>query len=426
MLQVLISQLNTFFARGVIFDPHKEFFIEAEFSKSTNEFKRFSLLHNLMPSFVAVSTASKIARIGDVVKSIQHSHGQTSLINYKDISTELYGEKKDQLFSSLLNLENVTLFSKNEFVRVIDLYYNVVDEYMFKASFYDNSIKNHMQLVRDFYLLGNGEFFMHFLNKMGCLSQKSEHNLRAVKVAFNNTAQDVKLHKSVSKIFGFSSLENKETEEITWSTIKITIETTWPLQFIFSNHVQKNYSKLFSFLSRIKRVQTNLHQIWIEKKTKSFKIDDYNDQLKTKLTFLIDTLYSYLQLDVIEDEYFTFLEKLSNANDFQTIKHIHDVFQTNIMRDSFLFIEEVHIAFIRILDMCEIYCNYITDITSALNPQYYKHCIDELSLLFTKKPNKLVTLLNIIKEIHVTPKPSQFLVRLNYNNWFSEIISIDD
>jgi len=419
---VLISQLNTFFAHGVIFDPHNEFFIESKYSKISKEFKQFSLLPSLMPSFVPLSTASKITRIGDVIKSLQHSKDQSSLINYKDISIQLYGHKKDELFSDLLNLVNVSLFTKNEFVKVIDKFYNVVDEYMLKASFTNDSFSYHMKLVRDFYLLGHGEFYKHFLNKMCSLSLKSEHSLRAVKVAFINTAQDIKMHKSVNQVFGFSSLEDEEADETTWTKIKVTFETKWPLQFIFTSSVQKNYSKLFAFLSRIKRVQTNLHNIWIEKKSKSYEINANNVQLKTKLSFFIDTLYSYLQLDVIEDEYFLLLEKLTNANDFQTIKHIHDIFQTNIMRDSFLFMEEVYLGLNRILDMCENYCRYMTDITAALNPQY-KQCFEELNLLFTKKPNKLVTLINIIREIHVTPKPNQFIVRLNYNNWFLQAIS---
>lgn len=416
--------MNTFFARGVIVDPHNELFIEPEFSKRTKEFKQFSLQPSLMPSFVPLSTASKITRIGDVIKSLQQSHSQSLPLNFKDISTELYGQKKDQLFSDLLSLESVPLFTKNEFVGVIDKFYNVVDEYMLKASFNEDSFVYHMQLVRDFYLLGNGEFYIHFLNKVGSLSQKHDILLRTIKVAFTNTAQNVKLHKSVCKTFGFSSLVNKNADETTWTNIKVTMETKWPLQFIFTNSVQTNYSKLFSFLSRIKRVQTNLYEIYIEKKSTCSNQTGHIDQLRTKLIFLIDTLYSYLQMDVIEVEYFLLLEKLSYANDFQTIKHIHDMFQTNIMRDSFLFLDEVYMAFSRILSMCENYCKYMTDITAALNPQY-KQCYDELGLLFTKKPNKLNKLLNTIKEIDVTPKPNQFLVRLNYNNWLINSISSD-
>lgn len=424
LLQVLISQLNTFFARGVIFDPYNELFIESEYLENTKEFKQFTLLPSLMPSFIPISTASKITRIGDVIKSLQHSHNHLSFINYKDISIELYGQKKDQLFSDLLNLEKLSMFTKNEFVEVIDKFYNVVDEYMLKASFLNDNIRYHMKLVRHFYLLGNGEFYMHFLNKMNSLSLKSEHSLRTIKAAFINTAQDVKLHKAIYKSFSFSSYNNEDKDVTTWINLKITIETKWPLQFIFTKSVQKNYSKLFTFLSRIKKVQTNLHEMLIEQKSKLYNVNGHTKQLKTKLTFLIDTLYSYLQLDVIEDEYFLLLEKLSNASDFQSIKLIHDKFQTNIMRDSFLFMEDVYLAFNRILDMCENYFRYLTDITASLNPQY-KQCYDELNSFFTKKPNKLLTLLNTIQEIEVTPKPNQFIVRLNYNNWFLQAISGD-
>lgn len=411
--------MNTFFAHGVIFDPHKEFFIEAVFSKTTNEFKHFTLVPSLMPSFVPLSTASKITRIGDVIKSLQHSQDQLSSINYKDISIKLYGSKKDQLFSDLLNLKNIPLFTKNEFVGVIDKFYNIVDEYMLKASYNDNSFKYHMKLIRDFYLLGNGEFYIYFLKKLHSLSMKYEQSLRAIKTAFINTAQETKLNKCIYKAFKFNSLKNEESDEITWTKLKVSIETTWPLQFIFTKLVQENYSKLFTFLSRIKKVQTNLHEIWIE--NKFYKMNSSINQLRTNLTFFIDTLYNYLQLDVIEDEYFLFLEKLSVANNFQTIKHIHDVFQTHIMRDSFLFMEDVYLTFNKILDMCENYYRYFTEI-GGTSDLYYKQSYNELNSLFTQKSNILVKLLNTIKEIHVTPKPNQFLTKLNYNGWYFRVM----
>lgn len=88
-----------------------------------------------MPSFVPLSTAIKIIKIGDIIKCLQHSKDQSSLINdNKDISIQLYGDKKVELFSDLLNLVNVPLFTENEFVKVIDNFYNVVDEYVLKLS----------------------------------------------------------------------------------------------------------------------------------------------------------------------------------------------------------------------------------------------------------------------------------------------------
>ncbi|XP_050421903.1 gamma-tubulin complex component 4 isoform X2 [Adelges cooleyi] len=399
-LQVLIMQLKTILSHGVIFDPCKEFFIEEQCYGSTKEFKRFSLIPNLMPSFISLSVANKIIRMGEVIRSLQNSYGEQCPTEYKNISHELYGQKRDQLFQDLLALENVPLFTKNEFTDVIDKFFNVVDEYLMKASFNENSFYNHMKLVRDFYLLGNGEFYRHFLSKLGSLSLRSVHSLRSVKLAFLNSAQDTKLPKSVYRAFKFSTLENQEAGDVKWTKIKLSMETKWPLQFIFTESTMKNYSKLFAFLARIKQVQTNLHNIWIETKSKDSKINEPVNHLKTRLTFLIDTLYSYLQLDVIEDEYFLFLEKLSNAQDFTTIKYTHDKFQSNIMRDSFLFIEDVYMAFNQIMDMCENYYRFMTDITAAFSPQY-KQSLNELNLLFSKKPNKLSSLLNSIKDVNV-------------------------
>ncbi|XP_050538502.1 gamma-tubulin complex component 4 [Daktulosphaira vitifoliae] len=423
-LQVLIMQLKTILSHGVIFDPLKEFFIAEECIGKTMKFKKFFLVPKLMPSFVSLSVANKIICMGEVINSLQFTQRQFSTIQYKSTAHELYGSKKNLLFCNLLDLENLPLFTKTEFTEVIEKFYFVVDEFMMKVALHENTIYNHLKLFRDFYLLGNGEFYRNFLNKLGSLSLRCDHSIKSIQLAFVDTGENLKISKTIWKMFRFSSIENTESDDVKWTKIKMSIETKWPLQFIFTDYVIKNYSKLFTFLSRIKQVQTNLHKIWIEKKSKDDKINGKIDHLTTNLTFLIDTLYSYLQLDVIEDEYFILLEKLSDSQDFQTIKFIHDKFQTNIMKDSFLFMEDVYMAFNQILDMCENYYRCMTDITAILNPQY-KICINDLNLLFSKNPNKLTTLLNSIRNVNIStaPKFNQFITRLNFNNWFAKIIT---
>ena len=74
---------------------------------------------------------------------------------------------------------------------------------------------------------------------------------------------------------------------------------------MLSADVMEKYNSLFRFLFPIKRVQMELSFIWSQKVRSMKHLNDEPVfklalQLRQHMSFLIDNLYSYLQVDVME------------------------------------------------------------------------------------------------------------------------------
>ena len=100
----------------------------------------------------------------------------------------------------------------------------------------------------------------------------------------------------------------KTNQNDPWSGLSIDYKCDWPKQLIFSPDAVDKYNALFKFLFPIKRVQIELQHVWSQK-VRSLKHLDREPvfklamQLRQHMSFLIDNLYSYLQVDVLEGQW---------------------------------------------------------------------------------------------------------------------------
>jgi gamma-tubulin complex component 4 len=90
-----------------------------------------------------------------------------------------------------------------------------------------------------------------------------------------------------------------------WSGLSLDYNIEWPLHLLLNQDTIERYNQLFRFLLPIKRVQLELHTAW-QQKVKTMKNMSDNElfrqamQLRQHMQFLIDNIYSYLQVDVLE------------------------------------------------------------------------------------------------------------------------------
>ncbi|CAB4040031.1 gamma-tubulin complex component 4-like, partial [Paramuricea clavata] len=62
--------------------------------------------------------------------------------------------------------------------------------------------------------------------------------------------------------------------------------------------------------------------------------------LRMEMTFLVDNLQYYLQVDVLETQYSILLEKINSTRDFETLRLAHDQFITTLHAQSFLLMRQ--------------------------------------------------------------------------------------
>ena len=90
-----------------------------------------------------------------------------------------------------------------------------------------------------------------------------------------------------------------------WSGLSLDFNIEWPLHLMLTTDTIETYNKLFRFLLPIKRAQLELQNAW-QVKVKTMKNMSDNElfrqtmQLRQHMSFLVDNIYSYLQVDVLE------------------------------------------------------------------------------------------------------------------------------
>lgn len=125
------------------------------------------------------------------------------------------------------------------------------------AMFDSANLMEHFQMIRDYYTLGRGGLFQHFIEI--CLQNPTCKNLVVLNAEFREIATTLytdkdKSHKRFELMFG-NDLKNT-------NALTLNFDAEWPLHIIFHPKALEAYNKLFSYLLRLKMANVNLCKLW--------------------------------------------------------------------------------------------------------------------------------------------------------------------
>ena len=128
---------------------------------------------------------------------------------------------------------------------------------------------------------------------------------------------------------------------------------------------------LFRFLLPIKRVQLELQYVWAHKvrrlkhlhKEPVFRL---TLQLRQHMSFLIDNLYQYLQVDVLESQWQKLSESVQESRDFEEVRILHDRYLDSLTEQCFLNLPDVLKALQNVLYMCTRLCRFLGEIDEEM------------------------------------------------------------
>ncbi|KAL3285905.1 hypothetical protein HHI36_000423 [Cryptolaemus montrouzieri] len=259
---------------------------------------------------------------------------------------DFWDGKEMEYYTKIENLQNQT-FNDFEFSQIIEECRLKLTKFMLSLMLEEGNIKEHLQLIRDFYALGRGELFQQFMMAVEKHSQDSmfDHDLVNLNFLFMESAK--KLYGENDTSYRRFELVTTEGDMLTsnlWSRLELNFDIKWPLHIVFHPKAMALYKKLFSYLLRFKKTQMNLHRLWQIQVCGKLKIDRRLWTLRHNLMFLIDTLHYYLQVDVIEAN-FSILEKaILNANELEDAIRVHHEFISTLLSKTFVLdADECHI-----------------------------------------------------------------------------------
>nr|CAD7401208.1 unnamed protein product [Timema cristinae] len=232
-----------------------------------------------------------------------------------------------------------------------------------------------------------------------------------------------------------------------WTGLTLKYRVSWPLHLLFSESVLTNYNEMFHFLIRVKKVQIELHDVWIshmQTKTKNVSLcEPIVWQLRMNLMFFVDNLQYYLQVDVLESQYMMMQSVINETKDFDIVQKAHSTFLANILSQSFLLMNNpvserrlsdessnpdvngmrenpVHRGLALFLSLCEKFCYRVSEWSgsSPLNQE----AREELNEMGQQQEYLIKLLMQMLSSLRSHPCGaylSQLLLRLDFNRWFS-------
>ena len=194
-----------------------------------------------------------------------------------------------------------------------------------------------------------------------------------------------------------------------WNGLTMDYTPKWPLHLMLTPQILDKYRALFRFLFSIKRAQYHLQRLWM-KQVRSVQTERAAFQLRAHMSFFIDNIMAYAQLDVIEVQHSKLQKSLSSTEDFQDLKRLHELFITTVASQCFLHVPKIVGSIQEVLRCAYDLCEYASGNMDRLK---------DLKTRFEKDSGFIFKILSSIKSQHMSL--GQLLLRLDYNRFQSEM-----
>ncbi|XP_077173905.1 gamma-tubulin complex component 4 isoform X2 [Paroedura picta] len=475
---VMYKQLSAWMLHGLLLDQHEEFFVKQGPSsgsvpsqpeeeeedlgiggltgKQLRELqdmrlieeenmlapspKQFSLRIEMLPSYIPVRVAEKILFVGE---SVQMFESQNMNLTKKG---SILKNQEDTFAAELHRLKQQPVFNLVDFESVVDWIRSTVAEHLWKLMVEESDLIGQLKIIKDFYLLGRGELFQAFIDAAQHMlktppSAVTEHD---VNVAFQQSAHKVLLdddnllpllhltihyhgkeHRDVAQARETPSRELSPHESPTsgWAALGLHYKVQWPLHILFTPAVLEKYNVVFKYLLSVRRVQAELQHCWALqmqcKGLESSRTDAIKWRMRHHMTFLVDNLQYYLQVDVLESQFAQLLQQINSTRDFESIRLAHDHFLSNLLAQSFILLKPAFHCLNEILDLCHSFCSLIGHNLGPLD----ERGATQLSILakgFSSQSSLLFKILSSVHNHQINSDLAQLLLRLDYNKYYTQ------
>ncbi|XP_052795876.1 gamma-tubulin complex component 4-like isoform X1 [Mya arenaria] len=396
----------------------------------------FAIQADLLPAYIPLRVANKILFVGESIQMFQEK-GKTQAQQKGNI---LQGQQ-EEFARALHQLSQERPLNTMKFEALINDIRTHVAEILWKILVEDGDLLAHLKIIKDFYLLGRGELYLAFIDQ-------AQHLLRVpptptteydVNAAYLRAARNVLFHDdALLQRFKFtvkhapktqkkegstsSSSSSQSNVEPGWSSLALTYSVQWPLHIFFTPAVLEKYNRVFRFLLMVRRAQMDLQQCWSiqmsHKHAPKDKAEVTKWQLRNHLSFLVDNLQYYLQVDVIESQYGILVDKISNTRDYEAVKVAHDHFLSALLAQSFVHMKAVANCLSEILDQCSVFAALVVRCETPMSHKDMAQ-LESITKTLQRQTSLLFKMLSSVRTNSSSPHLAQLLLRLDFNKYFS-------
>lgn len=334
--------IESWIYEGELHDPFQEFFVAADLAIGVDRlwFDKYHLRHPMIPSFIKSEEAVKIMLVGKTINFLRLvCHDRTALQIKKQVQTAL---PSHEMKSEDWNKEsgfNIDLMNS------VDLANDVTSSHLLHILYDRYKLLTHLQALRKFLLLGQGDFIRHLLDLLQEELDKPakllyRHNvsgpLEAAIRASNAQYED----PDVLARLDFRLLEINPGD-CGWDVFSLDYHVDPPLNTLVTPDVMLVYLRIFIFLWRAKRVEYNLATIWTKSMEHTRKLAPLTSlqgvlhqchTLASEMVHFVHQLQYYIAFEVLECSWAVFQKKLEEAKNFDSVIQAHKNFLDTLMK----------------------------------------------------------------------------------------------
>lgn len=379
---VLVHQIGCWMLHRILRDPYAEFFIRrlSEGSSPSKAFRvsdsslgrpasskvplesmdDFCLEPRLLPDQLSASLAKKVLFAGSVVCTFGPSMGGS-----------LYGDQEAAFLDRMRTLREAPELDLLELEAFVEDVRSVAAAHVWRLLVEDGCLPEELRLLREVFLLGRAELFLHFSQEAETLlcRPRTTTTEREVNKVFQLSCsllqfEDENLAECFRITVGPPLTDGDATTEPLsgWETIGMTYQVKWPLHVFLTESAMSKYSHLFRLLMGVQRGQNALHLCWlhqsklVRKRVDAWPIMSHMMHLRSHMTHLLDCLQYYLQVDIIESQLGRLVQQIGQTRDFEAIQHAHHSFLNALLMDSLIMLKPARECVRKILGLCQSLC----------------------------------------------------------------------
>lgn len=339
VLQPWYNMLCRWIQTGQLEDVHNEFFIAANTDVPVESLwqDKYYLRKTMVPSFLSEEQARKILCTGKAVNFLHHvcqnSAQQADLPPPHPVECLLDGQQED----SFMEFLEQTYHARN--CRVLS-----VLNTQFK-------FKDHLQALRQFLLLGQGDFVRHLMDVLDeQLSQRADHLREHVLKA----ALDEAVRTTNAQFVDPDMLKRLEIKlldinpsDTGWDVFSLFYRVDGPIGMVFTPYCMSLYLRLFNHMWRIKHMEYVATAAWMQQ-TIDLKVKNCQRLtesqcmlhqchiLLSEMIHFMQQVQYYMVFEVIECAWAELESRVEQAQDLDQVIHAHDDFLAALMTRALL------------------------------------------------------------------------------------------
>ncbi|XP_048349604.1 gamma-tubulin complex component 3 isoform X1 [Sphaerodactylus townsendi] len=348
---------------GELEDTYHEFFVASDPTVKTDRLwhDKYSLRKSMIPSFITMEHSRKVLLIGKSINFLhQVCHDQTP--SSKMIAVAKSAESPKDAAEMFTDLENA-------FQGKIDAAYFETSKYLLDVLNKKYNLLEHMQAMRRYLLLGQGDFIRHLMDLLKPeLARPAttlyQHNLtgiletavRATNAQFDNPEILKRLDVRLLEV---------SPGDTGWDVFSLDYHVDGPIATVFTRECMSHYLRVFNFLWRAKRMEYILTDIWKGHMCNAKLLKNVPELsgvlhqchvLASEMVHFIHQMQYYITFEVLECSWDELWNKVQQAQDLDHIIAAHEVFLDTIISrclldtDSRMLLNQLRAVFDQILE----------------------------------------------------------------------------